>query len=363
MEPFCRLSTSEQLAGHLRRQIENGTLKGAMPGVQQLAKTLGVNSVAVGKAVQQLEHEGLVLFQGARKCRRVAQPRLSGKHTAPRLQVQILRYAPDDSKFYYNVDAQHRLMEAGHSVRFASKSLVELGMNTERIARFVSRSPADAWLVISGSREALLWFSQQEIPTFALAGRRRGIEIASTGPDKVPALRTAVRRLVELGHKRIVMLAREVRRKPEPGEFEQVFLDELAACGIQHGPYNLPDWRESAEGLRGLLASLFQHTPPTALIIEEAHTFLAAQQYLTQRGIVAPDNVSLICDDPDPAFAWFRPMVAHIGWDGSQWARRIVRWADNVASGKDDRHRSFTKAAFIEGGTIGPAPSRVKRID
>ena len=278
------------------------------------------------------------------------------------MQVQILLYAPDDSKIYYNVDVQHRLIEAGHSARFASKSLVELGMNPERIARFVARSPADAWLVFSGSREVLLWFSQQKIPTFALAGRRRGIDIASTGPDKVPALRTAVRRLVELGHKRIVMLAREVRRKPEPGEFEQVFLDELAAYGIQIGPYNLPDWRESAEGLQALLVSLFQHTPPTALIIEEAHTFLAAQQYLTQHGIVAPRDVSLICDDPDPAFAWYRPVVAHIAWDGSQWARRIVRWADNVASGKDDRRRSFTKAAFVEGGTIGPVATRVTRI-
>ncbi len=362
MEPFSRLSTSEQLAAHLRRQIEIGRLSGVMPGVQQLAKTLGVNSVAVAKAVQQLEREGLVLFQGPCKSRKIAQVQPPRGHAGPRLRVQIMLYAPDDSKSYYNVDLQHRLLEAGHAARFASKSLIEFGMNTERIVRFVVRSPADAWVVFSGSRDLLLWFSQQSIPTFALAGRRRGIEIASTGPDKVPALRTALRRLVELGHRRIVMLAREVRRKPEPGEFEQVFLDELAASGIQHGPYNLPEWRESAEGLQGLLGSLFQHTPPTALIIEEAHTFLAAQQYLTQHGIVVPRDVSLICDDPDPAFAWFRPMVAHIAWDASQWARRIVRWADKVASGKDDRTRSFTKAEFVEGGTIGPATSRVTRI-
>lgn len=362
MEPFNSLTTSEQLTAHLRRQIEIGTLSGVMPGVQQLVKTLGVNSVAVAKAVQQLEREGLILFQGKRKSRIVNQARLVEKHSTPRLHVQILLYAPDDSKSYYNVDVQHRLMEAGHSARFASKSLVELGMNTERIARFVARSPADAWLVFSGSREVLLWFSQQNMPTFALAGRRRGIEIASTGPDKVPALRAAVRRLVELGHKRIVMLAREVRRKPEPGAFEKVFLNELDASGIQHGPYNLPDWKEGAEGLQGLLASLFLHTPPTALVIEEAHTFLAAQHYLAQRGILAPRDVSLICDDPDPAFAWYRPTVAHIGWDGSQWSRRIVRWADNIASGKDDKGRSFTKAAFVEGGTIGPVPSRVTRI-
>jgi hypothetical protein len=34
---------------------------------------------------------------------------------------------------------------------------------------------------------------------------------------------------------------------------------------------------------------------------------------------------------------------------------RIVKWAENVARGRDDRRQSFTKAGFIEGGTIGPA--------
>ena len=35
--------------------------------------------------------------------------------------------------------------------------------------------------------------------------------------------------------------------------------------------------------------------------------------------------------------------------------RRIVGWTNNVASGKDDRRQSFTKAEFVEGGTVGKA--------
>jgi DNA-binding LacI/PurR family transcriptional regulator len=130
----------------------------------------------------------------------------------------------------------------------------------------------------------------------------------------------------------------------------------MEALGIPTGNYNLPDWRESAEGFHQFLEERFQHTPPTALIIQEAPTFIAAMQHLAQGGIVAPRDVSLICDDPDPAFAWCRPSVAHIRWDSRRWARRIVRWVDNVARGKDDRRQSFTKARLVEGGTIGPAP-------
>ena len=154
------------------------------------------------------------------------------------------------------------------------------------------------------------------------------------------------------------MIDREVLRKPEPGRIERVFLEELERHGIQHGSYNLPDWKESAEGLQDLLDRLFRHTPPTALIIGEVSTFIAAQLHLAQRGILAPRNVSLICDDPDPVFAWCRPTVAHIHWDGNTIGRSAVRWAANVARGKDDRRCSFTKANFVEGGTMGPAPNR-----
>jgi hypothetical protein len=31
-----------------------------------------------------------------------------------------------------------------------------------------------------------------------------------------------------------------------------------------------------------------------------------------------------------------------------------VRWADNVARGKDDRRMARIAAEFVEGGTIGP---------
>jgi hypothetical protein len=35
---------------------------------------------------------------------------------------------------------------------------------------------------------------------------------------------------------------------------------------------------------------------------------------------------------------------------------RLLRWADNVARGKDDQQQVFVEAEFFEGGTIGPAP-------
>ncbi len=49
-----------QVVKHLRQQINNGTLDGALPGVKQLALEYDVNFMTVNKAVKMLEDEGLV---------------------------------------------------------------------------------------------------------------------------------------------------------------------------------------------------------------------------------------------------------------------------------------------------------------
>jgi DNA-binding LacI/PurR family transcriptional regulator len=255
----------------------------------------------------------------------------------------------------YLIELRHELEKAGHHAMQTPKSMVDLGMNVRSIGRMVEKTKADAWVVVSGSWEVLDWFSKQEMPVFALFGRRRGLPMASVGPDKPSAYVAATRALLELGHRRIVLLARRRRRLPVPGASEQAFLDELAAWGISAGPYHLPDWEVTIEGFHGRLESLFKITPPTALIVDEVPFFVAAQQFLAGRGLRVPDEVSLICTDADPAFAWCKPAVSQIRWDSHPVVRRIVRWVAHVSIGKTDLRQTLTPAEFVTGGTIGPA--------
>lgn len=352
MKPFRSFSAVEQLAAHLRSEIMAGALGGTLPGVHRMAKELGVSPKSVVAAVAQLEHEGLLSGQGARRrCRIVPQV----DRTASALRVAILPYESSDQMLPYVHDLEHRLRIAGHVPVFTSKSLTDLGRDPQRVAVHVGRLEADAWVVFSGSREILDWFASQPLPVFALYGRRRSVAIAGAGPDKVPAIRKVVQRLVSLGHQRIVLIAREERRKPRPGASEQAFLDELKTQGIATSSYNLPDWRETPEGFTRCLDGLFQLTPPTALILDEALFLIVAQQHLARRGILSPEHVSLACFDPDQSFDWFLPRIAHIHWDPQPVVRRILRWVENVALGKEDRRHTETKAEFVEGGTIGLA--------
>jgi DNA-binding LacI/PurR family transcriptional regulator len=346
-------TAAEQVAAHLREELLGGRMSGAMPGVLKLEAELGVNRNTLEAALRLLEKDKLLVPQGSGRRRMIQLPE-DGKKTHP-LRVRILPFENSVRNTGYMIELRHLLIESGHSSAFASKSLTDMRMEVRQVEKLVEKTAADAWVVVAGSREVLEWFHDHSLPCFALFGRRRGLPIASTGPDKVPAVVEATRALIGLGHRRIVLLGRRLRRLPEPGAGERAFLEELARHGISPGSYHLPDWEESIKGFQARLAALFNVTPPTALIIQEAPFFVAAQQFLLRQGLHVPDDVSMVCTDDNPAFSWCDPPVSHIRWDSAPLVKRLVRWANNIARGKDDRRQDSTKAEFVRGGTIGPA--------
>ena len=348
------LSIPEQIAAYLRGELANGRWSGQLPGRHELAKQLGVGITSTEAALKLLERDGVLVWPGAGRMRRILVPQESGKRRS--LRVKILLYENNDRGLPDEIELLARLREAGHAADFAPKSMHDLGMRVEKVARLVEKHPADAWVVSAGSREILEWFSSQSIPAFANYGRSTGLPMAAASALKTPALESALGRMVELGHRRIVMLARVERRKPTPGVFEQHFLGQLAAMGLQTGNYNLPDWDDHPAGLRARLDSLFQHTPPTALIIGEMQIFQAVQQYLARRSLQVPEQVSVLCTFADLSFAWCEPAISHIHWDSHPLVQRVLRWARNVACGKPDIRQAVIKAVFAEGGTIGPVP-------
>jgi DNA-binding LacI/PurR family transcriptional regulator len=344
----------EQAAAHLREGISSGRWVGEMPGRDQLAADLGISQRSAQKAMALLVNEGLLVPQGQGRSSLIRLPE-KGFEVSP-LRVGILDY--DNCKSDYMNELRHQLEEAGHISVTSQKGLQELGMNVKRVARVVRDTKADAWVVFAGSREILQWFVDNDIKVFALAGRRFELPIAGTGPDKAAGYTEVVHRLANLGHKRITLLCGRHLRKPFPSKFNRDYLDALKDAGLPVGDHNLPDWEPGSEGLHKILNSLFKTTPPTALLLDEIHVFHAAYHFLAQRQLKVPQDVSLVCTDGSGDFAWCKPTVAHITWDYSPIVRRIMRWVNNIARGIDDSRQSFTKAKFIDGGTIGPAPDR-----
>ncbi|MCH7225624.1 substrate-binding domain-containing protein [Haloferula sp. A504] len=349
MSAFRVLSPARQLAAHLREEILRGGWTGRLPGARQFARDLDVSQRLIRDALRLLEEDGILVNQGHRRGRRIAIPRNAD---APGSTVGLFPYEAADRSSYEMVEVQHRLMDAGHSVTIPNRSLTRLGMDVKRISRVVGQAKADAWVLWTASREVLEWFIGRNTPILAYAGQLTlEMPIASVAPDFEQAITAATRRLVELGHRRIVLLTRA-------GAKPAYFLDELKAHGISTGPYNIPDCGPGPEEFRRCLDSLLAVTPPTALLIDELHTFHAAHDHLARRGFIAPERISLVCLDFHPSFElWDRPL-AHVRWDIDALVRRMTRWVDNVSRGREDRRRTKVETTFVEGGTIGPVPGK-----
>ena len=356
MHPVRHLSAAEQTAAYLREGLRRGHWRGTLPGLVRLAAELDVSTKTIQAALRQLEGEGLLSARGPGRSRAV-----TGRGSAQRsLRVGILLHdapldeQPQTTQVLFQI--QHDLEAAGHEVFFSRKTQVQLQHDVRRIVGHVGENPADAWVVVAGSRELLEWFAGQTMPSIALFGRTDGLAIARTGPDKVRAYIDATRQIVALGHRRIVLLTRRARRKPTPGNVEIAFLAELAALGITTGDYNLPDWEETPEGFCALLECLFRVTPPTALIIEETPRVIGVMEFLARRRIHVPEQVSLVSTDYDASLAWCHLGVAHMRWDDEPIVRRVVRWVAAVRRHRADRKTINYPAEFIPGGSIGPAP-------
>ena len=356
MKSIRRLSIAEQVAEHLREGLRQGRWGSALPGVLRLAAELDVSAKTMRVALRQLETDGLLDPQGWGRSRRITRVAVNRQC----LRVGLLPFEPMTTAQSITAQLlltiQQALEAAGHEFFLSKPTQMELCHNVPQITRQVLKARADAWIVESGSHELLKWFAGQPTPCLALYGNNQGLSLARTGPDSVSPTIMAMRHLLQLGHRQIVMIVRRAQREPTPSIFVRTFLTELAGHGISAGRYHLPDWEETPLGLNALLDQLFRVTPPTALIIDESPQLIAAVQFLAQRGFKVPQHVSLISTEHDSSLAWCHPNFAHFYWRKERIVQRIVRWVAAVRRGNPDRLTINFPSQFILGGTVGPPP-------
>ncbi len=329
-----------------------------MPGVLALEKELCLNRNLLGQALLMLEEEGILVPQGHGKSRKIVIPKT---HRLKTLRIGILNYqARDVHRFHPLAETKYLLEAAGHSVTVAQGNLAAMNMNPKRVAQAISKHDVDAWVVVSGSKSLLEWFAGQPFPILSFFGNFSGAKIAAVVPAVHTQFQDLIRKLLVLGHRKIVFLSRGTtpaalkrEMKAEIGQ-RGVLARELGAQGIAYGEYNYPCFGSDPEKLQHCLRELFRVTPPTAIYVDEAFVALVVYEFLLKRGIRVPEDVSLICNIDDPAIEWNRPVISHFRWDPGAIGRRVLQWADNVARGREDLRQVFTKVTFIEGGTIAP---------
>ncbi|PXA03941.1 hypothetical protein DDZ13_09900 [Coraliomargarita sinensis] len=345
---FKSSSVVEQLAAYLADQIKEGRWSEVLPGRNALAKELSVNGSTLERALRLLEKDGVLEPQGAGKRRRISKKELV---TAKNLRVLIILYDRDDEVSHHMLVLQHRLNSAGHEVIFAPKTLMELKHDPDAVAAMVKRSNAGACIVLAGSNP-ILGRVRKILPTFAFYGAMADLPIAGVGPDKIPAMREAIRWLHGKGLERIVMLSREEQLRGKLRPLEAAFLEELELLDLSLGSYNLPVWPNDPGGFTRCLDSLFKVTPPDAIFVDEITLYHIVQNYLVYRRGIEHRKVVRICMEYHPIFDWYQPRVPHLYWDSSKIVQRTVRWVDRLAKGKEDKKQTRYKAQFVRSDAL-----------
>lgn len=362
-----RASAAEQAAAHLIDELGRGRWRGVLPGVNRLAEDLGVSRETMRAALVLVERQGFLRPQGEGRARVIVEDVSRSVERRSGLRVGMLLRESLDKEVNgafqrLLMRLWHRLEETGHMCLFAPKSQEDLGHNPARIIRMAKQIPVDAWLVSAGSLEVLQWFAACDVPSLALGGRIKGLTIAGASRDPLPAYRALFRQLIAMGHRRITLISGRERRLPTLSMIEQTLKQEFEANGIPFGPFNVPDWEPTPEGLDIRLRELFRVTPPTAIQVHSAAATVGVLSFLHRHRIRVPDDVSLICESMENAMAWHLPPLAHFSTDWDGILLRVLRWVDGVAKGKVDKRQMSTGAVFHPGGSISP-PGKGLRVN
>ena len=356
MRPLRRLSVADQTADALREAVSCRRWGDSVPGVSRVAADLQVSRDNARAAMRRLEEEGTLEAAGPGRPRKIVGDVKQG--TQRSLRVGILLFAKltsTPSGMQRSIlSARHNLEQAGHRCFYASKSQLELGLDADWITDMVSKSLADVWIVVAARFDVVGWFERQSFTTIAWGDHHSPHEVLRVTVDYASYITQVTRRLIGLGHRRIVMLSSPVWRKPVLSHSILAFQEELTKSGITPSSYHLPDWEPTPAALHELLKETFKHTPPTALIITMPSFVMGVLSFLCEKELKVPTNVSIATIMEDEVLDWFHPPLTGVRCDLEVGVQRILRWVDALARGGRPKGTITLPYEIIEGESLAP---------
>ena len=184
----------------------------------------------------------------------------------------------------------------------------------------------------------------------------------SLAPSVMSAYETAARiateHLLGLGHTRIAA----IEGPPEitSGRLHHAgFVSAMASAGVpvldglvHRGPFTPDFGRESAAALLAL------PEPPTAMLVSNHEASFGALPVVGDSGLPMPEQMSVICTEDEPFYAWWSPPLTTVDNRAELLARRAAALLLDQLTGGDEsyplRRAELVEPVLVERGSTAP---------
>jgi LacI family transcriptional regulator len=339
-----------------------------LPTIGDVARRAGVSTATVSRVVNQpgrvrsalrgkveaaIAHLGYVPHAGART--------LKSRRTGT---IGAIFPTVDNAIFAKAIDAlQRRLAEADHQLLIATNDYspaTEEGQALNLLTR-----GADGLLLCGiGQRPALLArLKARAVPVVHVMSWPPPPGLACVGFDNARAMAQVVRYLLDLGHRRIAMLAGVTSDNDRAAARLAGVRDALAAAGLKLPPAYVAERRYSLAAAReGLQCLMRAPTPPTAVVCGNDVLAIGALFEAQRLGIEVPRELSIVGFDDLEIASHVHPTLTTVHVPAEAMWRTAAEHVLALLRGSDAVPVTEVEVSLVvRGSTAPPASTRARR--
>ena len=194
------------------------------------------------------------------------------------------------------------------------------------------------------------------LPTLVVGDPSVADGLSSVWTDDAESMRTSVRHLVDLGHRRIARVS-GIGSLAHTRIRDRAFNEEMRLAGLE--PLILPTDYTPASGSRVTLEAMRLPSHPTAFIYDNDVMAVAGLGTLHRHGVDVPGDVSIIAWDDSVLCQHVFPRLTALSHDvvgfGSHAARRLF---DVIAGAPPGAFLDSTPALLVRDSTASPSDVR-----
>jgi LacI family transcriptional regulator len=216
----------------------------------------------------------------------------------------------------------------GYSLMFMNSGS-EPALDVAHIRFFLSRRVDGLILSLASETDpaTLQQLARLELP-IVLLDRDVPAELGASAvqSDHATGMRQAVNHLLDLGHRRIALVAGSLAIRPGHARLTAMH-EAIAARGLPDESIHMPGSFSVEHGETATNELLDLAEPPTAIIAGGNHPFVGCLTAIASRGLRIGEDISLVACDDVPLARIYNPPIASISRDGrliGQTATRLL---------------------------------------